>query len=296
MTPVFVIVPFYSGGDRTRAAYLNQCLTSIGAQDYPELYLVVVDDASPDSPHISLSSQAIGDLSRRAGVDVRDQRGGELASIITGTQALQVWRVLGSPLPLSPYAVIAHVCGDDYLPDDPTVITRLAAAYTDPDVWMTYGGYVYDNGQPGHPYEIPAEWHTARDYRARPWVASHLRSYRLGLWQAIPTEQLLDPLTGRPWFYATDRAMMLPMLELAGTHARYLPPDPPLYVYRRHAANVHPSLDQGHVARVASLPRLDPLDRIPPTPRQERQEPAGAALSRAPAPTAAPAPTGRTTP
>lgn len=260
MIPVFVIVPFYSGGDPARLRYLDQCLASIAAQDYPQLYLVVVDDASPDSPHIGLSSQAIGDLSRRSGSQVRAERGGELASVQSGTEALQVWRAISSAsCPLSAESVIAHVCGDDYLPDDPTVISRLAAVYADPEVWMTYGGYVYDDGSPGHPYAIPQAWHDAGDYRSQPWVASHLRSYRFGLWQQVPPEQLIDPATGRTWFYATDRAMMLPMLELAGEHAVYLPPDPPLYVYRRHAANVHPALDHGHASRVAAMPRLDRL-------------------------------------
>lgn len=241
MTPVdiHVIVPVHNA-----EAFIGECLDSIDSQEYGgKVLTIVVDDASTDG------TRAI--LRQRGGAQAWPiERRGELASIISGSSAFPA---------LDPATVIAHVCGDDYLPD-PHVLSRLAAVYEDPDVWMTYGSYVYDNGEPGPCEALPPQAHAQGDYRQRPWVTSHLRSYRYGLWRRIPPEQFVDPATGRAWFYATDRAMMFPMLEMAREHARFVPDV--MYVYRRHPGNVPSTADAGHCQRVADMPRVARLETI----------------------------------
>lgn len=264
MIDIRVIIPY--GGGPDGPAMLATCLRSVARQDYSHVVGVLVDDATgpwagvADTPYHAewMAATAV------AGWVSNSERRGELACIEAATRAMLEWGKhpdqTGFPV-LTDDTVIVHVCGDDYLPAA-DVLTRLAAVYEDPDVWLTYGGYAFEDGQPGHCQPYPPEAHAAGDYRARPWQASHLRSYRCGLWRQIPPEQLIDPSTGGTWLYATDRAMMLPMLEMAREHARFTPCEPPLYTYRRHPGNVPNFMDAGHCERVAAMPRLKRIDTI----------------------------------
>lgn len=243
MIDLRVIVPFHNA-----AAFLPECLESIAAQTLrPHVYLV--NDASTDEWSSILPRKFPGGF---VGIN-RPERGEELASIVTGTQLAH------DDIPLTPQTVIAHVCGDDRL-SDPGALERLAQAYQDPDVWMAYGSFVHESGKPGLCRELPSIAHERGDYRARPWVTSHLRSYRYGLWRAIPPEQLVDPETGTYWQYGTDFAFMFPMLELARERARFIRQTN--YIYRTHENNIPPSLYGDPCRRIRALPRLARLDSL----------------------------------
>lgn len=262
MIDIRIIVPCFDWPD-----LLQECLESIAGQSYPRFGAMIVVDGQPRLAGGALrllnEMGTIADCRERQWAHtLAPERGGELASIIRGTQMLNEWpnvdAVFGQPM--TDETVICHVCADDAL-SHPGALARLAAVYEDPDVWMTYGQYrIEPGGALGHCRGYPADVVAAGSYRAHPWLASHLRSYRYGLWRRIPEEQFIDPETGKVWFYATDRAMMLPMLEMAREHARFIPDV--LYAYRRHNGNVHPALDQGHAARVAAMPRLPRLETL----------------------------------
>lgn len=267
MIDIRVIVPY--GGGPDGPAMLATCLRSVASQDYrvlevggPYGYSVVVVFDGDMTGVVDAIQGTLPGNAARWGVIRRDERGGELASVIEATEQMDAWDCPSAYWPpLTDATVICHVCGDDYLPA-PDILTRLATVYEDPDVWLTYGGYAFEDGTRGHCREYPPEAHVYGDYRARPWQASHLRSYRYGLWRQIPPEQLIDPATGSTWFYATDRAMMLPMIEMAREHARFLPCPPPWYTYRRHPGNVPSFMDAPHCARVAAMPRLERVETI----------------------------------
>lgn len=264
--PIVVIVPY--GGGPGGPALLAECLRSIAEQDYPCFAACVVVDG--DDAARPLVGRGIDDWWKASpfgrvswGAVRRATRGGELASVIAGTAALEKWAGYCAAHfpPMTDTTVICHVSGDDLLAS-PSALSRLAREYEDPDAWLTYGQYVVTpSGEPGACRQIPPEWHAQADYRRREWVTSHLRSYRLGLWRRIPPEQLVDPHTGEPWFYATDRAMMLPMLEMAGAdHARFIPDV--LYCWRRHDGNVTTMQDADHCRRVADMPVVQRLETI----------------------------------
>lgn len=244
-----IIAPFHNA-----AEFLPECLESIAAQRgefHARGYLV--DDVSTDNWRGVVPSTWPGPGAMGFMAVTTTARGGELASIVAGTA------LADSHVPLASETVIVHVCGDDAL-SDPEALGRLAMVYQDPDVWMTYGSYVFDNGEPGHCRELPSEAHERGDYRARPWVTSHLRSYRVGLWRAIPPEQLIDPTTGKYWLYATDYAMMFPMLEMARERAWFI--EPVNYLYRRHPGNVAPGTYSKPCRRVREMPRLARIDHL----------------------------------
>ncbi len=153
--------------------------------------------------------------------------------------------------------VILLVDGDDWLPHE-RVLERLHKEYADPDCWMTYGSCAHiDAGGVRHPDCQPYPDDVLRIGRIRRhiWRGHPLRTFRYSLWQYIPqiefaiTQTEIDGavrralLTGslRSWFNwrkvqardlhessgqyvrrATDKAMMFPLLELSGHHARFI--------------------------------------------------------------------------
>lgn len=253
MIDIRVIVPAYNA-----APFIGQCLDSLAAQVYDGYWsALVVNDASTDGTERALAEWAALHPGHPMewGYMTTERRAGELASIEVGTED-QIDETFGTD-----ETVIAHVCADDYLPH-PGVLAQLAAVYVPsecrPRTLMTYGSYAFEDGKRGHVQPYPDHVHRDGDYRDLPWLASHLRSYRYGLWRRIPAEQLIDPATGKPWFYATDRAMMYPMLEMARERAVYV--DDVLYTYRRHEGNVPGWQDAEHCRRVAQMPRLERVE------------------------------------
>jgi hypothetical protein len=120
--------------------------------------------------------------------------------------------------------VIVELDGDDMLAH-PRVLEAVARWYEDPDVWISYGSFVHCDGRPGFcgPY---AE---GESFRTSPWRASHLKSFRAGLFQRVPREEFRGP-RGDFSEHARDLVTMIPMLELAGpARIRYCPEI--LYLY-----------------------------------------------------------------
>lgn len=250
MTDIRIIVPF-----RNAAAFLPECLESIAGQSL-RCRAYLVDDVSTDGWRESLGALARefepGAMGFKA--MTAPTQDGELVSILRGTG------MANRDAPLTDETVIVHVCGDDALAG-PDVLAHLADIYEDPDVWMTYGSFEdFDTGKRGLCRELPDAAHQRGDYRDRPWMTSHLRSYRYGLWRSIPPTQLVDPTTGKPWRWCTDYAFMFPMLELARERAVYVPDI--LYRYRTHSDNVPPSTYAEPCRRVRAMPRLARLDRL----------------------------------
>ncbi len=95
-------------------------------------------------------------------------------------------------------------------------IIGVRAVHDNPDIWVSYGSYVCADGRPGisTPYKTDA-------FRTSPWCASHLKTFRAGLFQRIDLKDLTDK---DGWLaLAIDQAIMFPMLEMAGLeHSTYV--------------------------------------------------------------------------
>lgn len=219
--------------------------------------VTVVDDGSPDPAAMQREVERFTGWKRRRGAGgrqaatliVRSERGGELASVISGMTRLIALGARDTD-------VVCHLCGDDWLPDN--ALRFLTYLYVNPSVWLTYGQYRTSEYRIGHCAPVNTTVAVANAWRTGPWVTSHMRAYRVGLWKQIPKEHLTDPTTGRPWFYGTDLAMMYPMLEMAGPeHAAFN--EVPIYVYRVYDGNVQPSQYDDCCRRVRALPPLAPI-------------------------------------
>ncbi len=249
-----VIVPSWNAG-RT----IEGCLASIYAQDYRDFMVVAVDDASTDPGDFEAMKQAV-EKHRRFGVPTlvaqRPRNGGGLASIIDATTA---------SLSVAPFdrpdTIMVQVDGDDELASR-NVLEMLAGVYGDDPTrcLMTFGQYRTKAGLLGHCQAYDPETVHANTYRTAPWYASHVKTWRRGLWDSVPPEYFTNPDTGLPWRLAVDQCTMIPMLERSGGRWAFV--DEVLYLYNDtspyNAFRMEPENEMEHVNRHRSMPVLRP--------------------------------------
>ena len=161
------------------------------------------------------------------------------------------------------HQIVVHLDGDDALAHT-KVLTRLAKAYKDPKVWMTYGQFVFVPEGPGGrmwgtTYEIPQD----AEVRTLVYVAQHLRTYKAALFKKIQKEDLM--LNGEFYEMNADMATMIPMLEMAAlNHSVFIPDILYMYTYDNpindHTVNRDLQLDLEEVIR--AIEPYEPLNSL----------------------------------
>lgn len=241
--------------------WVRRCLRSIQAQTV-DFRCVVRDDKSDDGTFELARATVAGDS--RFFVERSEERLYPLGNIVAGIRRIAH----------DPDDIIVTVDGDDWLRHD-QVLERLRDVYASPDVWLTYGSHQRWKNKLLHrigwtvrrgiaaPY--PEAVGARRAYREHEYLASHLRTFKRFLFDAIDDADLRDD-DGIYFRAAGDVAHMVPMLELAGPeHIRFL--DELLYVYNNsNPISEHRVVEdlQRSVAEViASKPRYEPLLRRP---------------------------------
>lgn len=121
--------------------------------------------------------------------------------------------------------IICCVDGDDFLCDE-FALAIVNKAYLKHECLITHGSYVNlsdsERGKFNGPYK------DREDVRVSKWRASHLKTFKYGLWRALPKTALMDG--GKYFRCSSDRAMMIPMMEMAGLN-RVKHIDTVLYCY-----------------------------------------------------------------
>jgi hypothetical protein len=118
---------------------------------------------------------------------------------------------------VEPHEIVIWLDGDDALL--PGAVERIERAYRF-GPWLTYGAFRY-NGLPDYTLgkyfrtRYPGPESGARRFRDSAWRAAHLRTFRAGLFRRIPDAYFRRP-DGSYFETCVDRAVMLPMLEMAG--------------------------------------------------------------------------------
>lgn len=168
------------------------------------------------------------------------------------------WNVIAT---LDPRDIVVELDGDDELAHH-DVLAHIAAIYECPNVWLTYGSFELFDGRPGFCAEYPSD-----DYRALPWLASHLKTYRAGLAQRLDPACDLKHRNGAWREHARDLAMMLPMLEMAGPeHSRFVPEMLCRYSlvdsWEWTATAAGRAMEQAHVMEIRALPRRERLEAL----------------------------------
>jgi glycosyltransferase involved in cell wall biosynthesis len=210
-----IVVPSFNS-----VKYLPKTLGSIEKQKMEDFSfdVCVVDDAST----LPEQRKIISEFCQRNGWKFLFQNvnQGQLVSIMSGIQELNC----------QDEDVIIYIDGDDWLIDDQVLIT-LADVYRSSHVYVTYGSYET------HPKDcinityaapITKEMIQNQRYRELPWVFQHLHTFKYHLWKRIKDEDLRDQ-TGEYYRVTGDRAFFYPLLEMAGSHIRFI--ERILYVY-----------------------------------------------------------------
>lgn len=212
---VHVIVPAFNCHSA-----LARCLGSLYVQDYPDLNIVVIDDASTDLRMASTIQQFC-------------ERQGWTA--ILNSENMQCPRNLCRGIEVAgpdPHDIIFILDGDDFLPA-PDVISKVVAVYeASPETWLTYGAYTTVPVDPHTPQTgyYPLEVRLARGYRTHPLTMfNHPITFKHFLWAALDEKRDFQYPDGTWVVGVYDEAIMYPMLEMATNHHQCL--SEILYVY-----------------------------------------------------------------
>lgn len=129
---------------------------------------------------------------------------------------------------VDPTEIVVNLDGDDWFAHD-DVLTILDSYYNDPEVWMTYGQFAFlSSGKPGYCKPIDCAYAQSKKIRSMSFfIFSHLRTFYAALFHKINLEDLM--YEGSFFPKAADVATMYPMVEMAGTHVKFIPEV--LYVY-----------------------------------------------------------------
>ncbi len=190
-------------------------LRSIFEQKYDNYRVIYIDDASKDGTFAKVK-QNITKYQQWHRVDLihNEYNRGAVENI---------YRAVRSCLDEE---IVVLLDGDDWFPHE-HVLERLNEAYADPSVWLTYGSYVeypsYSYTVANFSQELPQkviEKNSVREFTKEQWYLSHLRTFYSALFKKIKRTDLL--YEGKYFDTAYDLAFMIPMVEMAGIHARFI--------------------------------------------------------------------------
>lgn len=167
------------------------------------------------------------------------------------------------------HQIVVHLDGDDALAHT-KVLQRLAHEYQDPNLWMTYGQFVFvPEGLEGTTYEIPRDALINKEVRSLVYVAQHLRTFKAALFKKIKKEDL--QCDGEFYEMNADMATMIPMLEMAAplnatsqNRSKFIPDIMCIYTYDNpindHKVNRTLQLELEEVIR--AIPPYEPLKTL----------------------------------
>lgn len=228
-------------------------LESIHDQRYPKERVrhLVCNDASGDDTDSLVREWMRDHPGHRVEYSVNEVRVGGCANLTRGFRMAD------------PQAIVLQVDGDDWLPD-PNVLSYLDMLYRDPDLWMTYNTWALPDGTPGaHCGRLSRNVIRRNRVREEPWKTSHLHTFRRKLFDHVRDEDLRDPDTGEYWTASVDMSHYMPMLELAGHHARHV--DRITYVYNLNPRSIIQSRRDFQLAcegRIRALAKYEPLSSL----------------------------------
>jgi glycosyltransferase involved in cell wall biosynthesis len=240
-----IVVPSFNS-----VAYLPKTLASIECQTNKNFQVCVIDDCST----IAKQREIILEYCQRNNWSYifHQKNEGALASIV---EAIQKFNCKDDD-------VIVMVDGDDWLYDE-HVIEKLDRIYTHEDVYLTWGQfqtYPPDCLKMNYAMPIPDLVIDQQKYREIVDIFGHLKTYKYRLFREIKDEDLRDPNSGEYFRVSWDKALLYPMLEMAGHKVRFNPDI--VYVY-----NIVNPLSDFNINRPEQIAATDYIRSKPNYPR-----------------------------
>lgn len=208
--------------------YIKRCLMSIKAQNYNNMRVCVIDDASDDE-HKNICSKFCKKMNWT--LIRNDTNMGALYNIVMGINIMKP----------KDDDIIVLLDGDDFIIDNTLNILDF---YYDHNILITYGNFLYNlddnhdifgysnNQLETGSYNITENIIENKSYRESNILFSHLRTFRYKLWKEIKDDDLRfkdGDDKGKYYDVAWDWSFMFPMLEMAGKNIKFI--DIPIYRY-----------------------------------------------------------------
>ena len=206
-----IVIPSYNN-----QRWCEKNIFSALNQDYGNFRIIFTDDCSSDETYKLVSAAVEASPNKHRCTIIRNQtRVGALANLYNMIHSC------------ADDEIVLTLDGDDWFPHN-NVLNKLREHYKSGDIWMTYGQYT--NSTDGA-YGVAARYSDSviatNTFRKAPWGASHLRTFYSWLFKKIKKEDLY--YQGSFMMMTWDLGMMIPMLEMAGPHSKFIPDI--LYVY-----------------------------------------------------------------
>lgn len=245
---VVVIIPSYNN-----AKWYRGNLDSLFQQDYKKWRAIYIDDCSSDRTGqlVETYIQQKG-FSHRINVIKNKTRKKALANIVDAIKLCKH------------NELIVLLDGDDRLAHA-GVLSFIDTFYSNNDVWLTYGNFQWRSSKTtwSHVRAYSPSTILHNEFRDVDIVPSHLRTFYAGLFKKIKEADL--KIDNDYFDMAWDLAIMLPMLEMAGKHFRFIPNI--LYDYNDQNSISDFRVDVTRQLRlnkyIRTLPRYTPLTDRP---------------------------------
>jgi glycosyltransferase involved in cell wall biosynthesis len=243
--PMVVVIPSYNNKN-----WYKKNLDSVFSQKYQNYRVIFVDDASPDGTGNLVKAYVKEKKQEHRFTFIQNEK----RSCALANEYKGIWLC-------KPHEIVVNLDGDDWLAND-FVLQKLNNVYADPNVWVTYGQFIYyPDGSPGWAAEVSDEVIEKNAFRDYPWTTTALRTFYAGLFHKIKKEDLF--YEGDFFPMAGDLAYMWPILEMAGKHSRFIPDV--LYVYNVQTAinDIKKDPDRQLILGLATRekPRYSPIEK-----------------------------------
>lgn len=203
--PLVIIIPSYKN-----AAYYERNLRSVFEQKYDNYRVIYIDDCSPDGTYELVKEMVEAHhQEHRFTIIHNEKRVGAMANI---------YRMVNM---CDDHEIVVTLDGDDSLAH-PQVLQKINETYADPDVWIAYSQLImYPEYKMGASRRVPSKIIKNNTFRKWYFVYGQVRSYYAALFKKIKIEDL--QIDGHFLDMTYDVAIMMPMMEMAGIHHKFIP-------------------------------------------------------------------------
>ena len=175
--------------------YIGRCIESLLMQRDEDFKVYFIDDMSTDNTITKIKS-LVGD-DKRFEIIINKEKKFKLQSLD------ELIRTFDDE------DIVIELDGDDWL-YVPSVVQDIKELYSNPEVWLTNGSFVYSNGSLGFSQKCDPQ-----SIRRTTFTFSHLRTWKSFLWKNIPQDNFKDD-NGEYFKSGADVAYSFPLIELAG--------------------------------------------------------------------------------
>jgi len=192
---IIFVTPTYNSSHQ-----LIECYNSLKEQTNPNWSWVILNDMSSDDTLKIANNIVTSDEKQRVQLVNHDHKKFALKGIYDYLQQYDKYTD----------KIIAILDGDDCLCNENTVDLILKQYESNPELDALWTAHTWDINGMNISRELPGN---VNPYQY-PWVSSHLKTFKLGIFKKIPRENFLD-LEGNWFERGYDQAIYLPILYLA---------------------------------------------------------------------------------